>query len=61
MAKYRMQGAGYALAVGEVLGRPVERCAFVFLTPAGAITRYVGDLADAVDQARNLLASSGSS
>jgi ATP-dependent exoDNAse (exonuclease V) beta subunit len=58
---YRLQGAGYALAVGEVLGRAVERCAFVFLRPEGAVTRLVDDLPGATAVARSLLVAGGAS
>ena len=35
MAHYRIQGAAYALAVGDATGEPVVACVFVFLDPAG--------------------------
>lgn len=48
VARYRLQGAAYALAAGAVLGRPVASCAFVFLRADGARVRRVADLAGAV-------------
>ena len=33
LARYRTQGAAYALALEHVLGRPVARCVFVFARP----------------------------
>jgi ATP-dependent exoDNAse (exonuclease V) beta subunit len=54
-AQYRLQGAGYALAVEQVLGRPVTRCVFLFLRRDGALTREVDDLPAAVDEVRSIL------
>jgi ATP-dependent helicase/nuclease subunit A len=49
MAKYRVQGAAYALALERVLGAPVVRCVFVFARRGGtAIEREVTDLPAAV-------------
>ena len=33
MARYRLQGAAYAVVLEAALGRPVTRCAFVFAEP----------------------------
>jgi ATP-dependent helicase/nuclease subunit A len=52
MARYRLQGAAYALALQTTLGRPVVRCVFVFAAPAGPRERAVGDLAGAVEDVR---------
>ncbi|MGH9012710.1 MAG: UvrD-helicase domain-containing protein [Acidimicrobiia bacterium] len=49
MAKYRVQGAAYALALERVLGRPVARCVFVFARRGEpAVERDVADLPAAV-------------
>ena len=53
--RYRLQGAGYALALEPILDKPVTRCVFVFLRPDGAIEREVRDLDDARDRARQIL------
>jgi ATP-dependent exoDNAse (exonuclease V) beta subunit len=52
---YRLQGAAYAVAVGETTGEPVHRVAFVFLTPEGAIERDLVDLPAATDEVRSLV------
>ena len=52
MARYRLQGAAYALALQEALGRPVERCVFVFVQPSGARERAIDDLPAAMDLVR---------
>ena len=44
VARYRLQGASYAVAVEEALGRPVARCVFLFLRADGAVEREVVDL-----------------
>ncbi|MGI8796250.1 MAG: UvrD-helicase domain-containing protein [Acidimicrobiia bacterium] len=45
MAKYRVQGAAYALALERVLGQPVARCVFVFSRRGeAAVERDVADL-----------------
>ena len=33
MARYRLQGAAYAVVLEAALGRPVTRCVFVFAEP----------------------------
>ena len=55
LARYRLQGATYALALEAVLGRPVTRCTFVFVGTEGATQRDVDDLAGAVAEVRTLL------
>ena len=52
MARYRLQGAAYALALQEALGRPVERCVFVFVQPSGARERAIDDLPAAMELVR---------
>lgn len=60
MARYRLQGAAYALALQETLERPVSSCRFVFVQASGARERAVEDLSEAIDsvrtQVRQLLA-----
>ncbi|MGH8986401.1 MAG: UvrD-helicase domain-containing protein, partial [Acidimicrobiia bacterium] len=61
MAKYRVQGAAYALALGRALGRPVARCVFVFARRgAVAAEREVSDLPAAVAEVETLVRASGS-
>ncbi len=62
LARYRPQGAAYALAVEAALGRPVNRCTFLFLgagDPEGggdiAIAREIMDLPVAKEEVRSLL------
>jgi RecB family exonuclease len=51
--RYRPQGAAYALALEQVLGRPVARCVFVFARPKGpAVEREVSDLRALIDDVR---------
>jgi len=45
---YRLQGAAYALALGEALGRPVAGCRFVFVSTSGPVEREVADLPEAI-------------
>ncbi len=61
MARYRMQGAAYSLALQESIGRPVAACTFVFIRPAEE--RNIADLAAAMAEVRTLipLVASGSS
>jgi ATP-dependent exoDNAse (exonuclease V) beta subunit len=60
LARYRLQGATYALALAAATGRPVTRCVFVFLGDEGAVERDVSDLPQATrDVAALLGASSG--
>ena len=56
MARYRAQGAAYALAVARATGRPVVEVVFVFLTPTGAVDRPLADLAAAVAEVGRLAA-----
>jgi len=58
VARYRLQGATYALALATATGRPVSRCVFVFLGPDGAVERDVSDLPGAIADVRALLAAS---
>lgn len=55
--RYRLQGAAYAVALEQSLGRPVARCVFVFTRPTGAIEREIDDLAAATNAVRELLQS----
>jgi ATP-dependent exoDNAse (exonuclease V) beta subunit len=52
VARYRAQGASYALAMGDATGEPVVDVVFVFLTPGGAVDRRLPDLAQAVAEIR---------
>lgn len=52
MARYRLQGAAYALAVERALGRPVVACRFVFVQATGAREESIDDLAMAMEDAR---------
>jgi ATP-dependent helicase/nuclease subunit A len=56
-ARYRLQGAAYAVAVESALGRPVRRCSFLFLRPDGAVAHRIDDLDGAKAEVRRLLAS----
>jgi ATP-dependent helicase/nuclease subunit A len=55
LARYRLQGASYALALAEATGEPVARCVFLFLAPSGAVAREVADLPAAIDEVRALM------
>ncbi len=55
VARYRLQGAAYALALQEALGRPVARCVFVFVQPGRARERTIDDLPAAIAGARREL------
>jgi ATP-dependent exoDNAse (exonuclease V) beta subunit len=61
VARYRMQGASYALALQEATGERVARCVFLFLGTDGAQERTVTDLPRAIDEVRALLAGSAGS
>jgi len=52
LQRYRLQGAAYALAAQEALGRPVARCVFVFAQARGAREREIEDLAGAIEDVR---------
>jgi ATP-dependent helicase/nuclease subunit A len=54
--RYRIQGAAYALAVGDATGEPVVDVVFVFLTPGGAVDRALPGLSQAVADVRRLAA-----
>jgi ATP-dependent helicase/nuclease subunit A len=54
--RYRMQGASYALAIGDATREPVLDMVFAFLTPEGAVERSIPDLAEAVAEARRFAA-----
>jgi ATP-dependent helicase/nuclease subunit A len=57
MARYRLQGAAYAVALGAALGRTVDRCVFVFARPDGAVERAIDDLPRAREEVLTRLAS----
>ena len=52
IARYRLQGAAYALALQEALGRPVTRCVFVFVQAGAARERTIDDLPGAIADVR---------
>ena len=54
VARYRTQGASYALAVAAATGEPVVAVVFVFLTPEGPVDRPLADLDAAVAEVRTL-------
>jgi ATP-dependent exoDNAse (exonuclease V) beta subunit len=58
VARYRLQGASYAVALQAATGIPVTRCVFVFLRPDRAVSRDVADLPAAMDAVRDLLGAS---
>jgi ATP-dependent helicase/nuclease subunit A len=61
MAKYRVQGAAYALALGHALGRPVASCVFVFARRgAVAAEREITALPEAVAEVETLVRAGGS-
>jgi ATP-dependent helicase/nuclease subunit A len=53
-SRYRVQAAAYALAVGEVLHRPVSRAVLVFCGRDGAVEHEIDDLPGAVALARDI-------
>jgi ATP-dependent helicase/nuclease subunit A len=57
--RYRVQVGAYALAVSEVLRRPVTRAVLVFCGRDRAVEHEVEDLTAAVSQARAIAAGSG--
>ncbi|HEX5365967.1 MAG TPA: UvrD-helicase domain-containing protein [Acidimicrobiales bacterium] len=59
VARYRTQGASYALAAGRATGRPVTDVVFVFLTPEGAVDRPLHDLPSAVAHVEALVSGGG--
>jgi ATP-dependent helicase/nuclease subunit A len=56
VARYRLQGATYALAVHRALGVRVARCVFLFLRADGAVAREVHDLDGAMAEVEALVA-----
>ena len=56
LARYRLQGAGYAAAVEVVTGQPVARVVFGFLRPEGAVEAELPDLDAAVEEVRQAVA-----
>jgi len=59
VARYRLQGASYAVALEQATGEPVAECVFVFLGERDARERPVSDLPTAMREVRALLAGSG--
>jgi ATP-dependent helicase/nuclease subunit A len=59
--RYRLQAGAYALAVAEVLHRPVNRAVLVFCGRDGALEYEIDDLHDAIEQARAIAAGSAAS
>jgi ATP-dependent exoDNAse (exonuclease V) beta subunit len=62
VARYRHQGAAYALALGRATGRPVHRMVFCFVGgPDGtpAVERRIEDLDAAIAEVEALLAAQG--
>jgi ATP-dependent helicase/nuclease subunit A len=57
LGRYRLQGAGYALALGTATGKQVSKVQFVFCRAGGqpAVEREITDLEDAIEDARRLL------
>lgn len=53
-ARYRLQGAAYALALQETLGRPVTRCVFLFTSAAGPREAPVPNLPAAMEEVRRI-------
>jgi hypothetical protein len=53
---YRLQGAAYAVAVGQATAEPVTKVVFLFLTPHGAVERELGDLPSAMADVERLVA-----
>ncbi len=56
LARYRAQGAAYALAVAGATGEPVVDVVFVFLTPDGPVDRALPHLDQAIAEVRRLAA-----
>ncbi len=55
VARYRLQGAAYALALQETLDRPVVRCVFVFVSTGVAREREIDNLPAAIEEVRQVL------
>jgi ATP-dependent exoDNAse (exonuclease V) beta subunit len=58
LARYRLQGASYALALEAATGERVTRCVFLFLGTEHAEAREVSDLRDAIEEVRGRLVAS---
>jgi ATP-dependent exoDNAse (exonuclease V) beta subunit len=58
VARYRLQGASYAVALEQVTGEQVAECVFVFLGGSEAQERSVSDLPRAMREVRAALAAS---
>ena len=58
LARYRLQGASYALALEAATGERVTRCVFLFLGTETAEAREVSDLRDAIEEVRARLVAS---
>ncbi len=58
VARYRLQGAAYAVALEQATGETVAECVFVFLGDGDARERVVSDLAAAMREVRAALAGS---
>ncbi|HVE45686.1 MAG TPA: UvrD-helicase domain-containing protein [Acidimicrobiales bacterium] len=56
VARHRLQGAAYAVALEEALGRPVKACRFVFVCGGVAREREIEDLLAAMAEVRAILA-----
>lgn len=56
LARYRLQGAGYAAAVEAVTGWPVARMVFGFLRPEGAVEADLPDLPAAIKEVHQTVA-----
>jgi ATP-dependent helicase/nuclease subunit A len=52
LARYLLQGAAYALALQEALGRPVAGCRFVFAQASDDRERELADLPAAIAAVR---------
>ena len=52
VARYRLQGAGYALALQKATSTPVERMAFCFLGSGPAVEREIDDLDTAMSEVK---------
>lgn len=52
---YRLQGAGYAVAVEAIVGAPVVDCRFVFCRAGDAVERSLPNLAEAMAEVRSRL------
>jgi hypothetical protein len=55
VARYRLQGASYAVALEQVTGTRVAECVFVFLDEDDAVEMSVSDLPAAIREVRAAL------